>query len=331
MSATRATVDTLAAMDVFSGCAKDVLEPVADLLRPVSADVGQVLMRQGEQAVSFLLIESGRAQVRHVGDDGSVVLGELSAGAIVGEIALLRAARRTATVTVTEQLTGFVGDRPAFEALAGTDVIAERLVRTARQRLAAFVVPIPIRLADGTELTLRPVLPGDNERISSGQVEFSRETLYRRFMSPSGPSVTLMNYLFEVDYVHHFVWVLTDGMDGPVVADARFVVDEQDSTLAEVAFIVGDQYQGRGIGNLLMDALVVAAHVSGVRRFCAQVFAENAPMRAILDKFGADWTRSEPGVVSTEFDVPTFDELQIDRAVAGQMRDVARQVIRAVG
>ena len=72
-----------------------------------------------------------------------------------------------------------------------------------------------------------------------------------------------MDYLFEVDYVHHFVWVLTDGVDGPVVADARFVVDEQDSSLAEVAFIVGDHYQGRGIGNLLMDALVVAAHVSG--------------------------------------------------------------------
>ncbi len=37
-----------------------------------------------------------------------------------------------------------------------------------------------------------------------------------------------MNYLFEVDYVDHFVWVLTDGVDGPVVADARFVRDEAD-------------------------------------------------------------------------------------------------------
>lgn len=331
MSSTSATVDKLASMDVFDGCAKDLLAPVAALLRPVCADVGQVLMHQGEQAVSFLLIESGRAEVRHVGDEGAVVLGELSAGAIVGEIALLRGAVRTATVTVTEQLTGFVGDRPAFEALAEIDFITERLVRTARQRLAAFVAPIPVRLADGTDLTLRPVLPGDNERIASGQVEFSRETLYRRFMSPSGPSIALMNYLFEVDYVHHFVWVLTDGLDGPVVADARFVVDEQDPSLAEVAFIVGDQYQGRGIGNLLMDALIVAAHVSGVQRFCAQVLSENVAMRAILDKFGAGWTRDEPGVVATEFAVPAMDELRIDRAVAGQIRDVAVQVLRAVG
>ena len=48
---------------------------MAELLRPVCADVGQVLMHQGEPAVSFLLIESGRAEVRHVGDDGAVVLG----------------------------------------------------------------------------------------------------------------------------------------------------------------------------------------------------------------------------------------------------------------
>ncbi|MFN8088729.1 MAG: GNAT family N-acetyltransferase [Mycobacterium sp.] len=331
MSSTSATVDKLASMDVFDGCAKDLLAPMAELLRPVCADVGQVLMHQGEPAVSFLLIESGRAEVRHVGDDGAVVLGELSAGAIVGEIALLRGAVRTATVTVTEQLTGFVGDRPAFETLAGVASITERLVRTARQRLAAFVAPIPVRLADGAELTLRPVLPGDHERIASGQVEYSKETLYRRFMSPSGPSIALMDYLFEVDYVHHFVWVLTDGVDGPVVADARFVVDEQDSSLAEVAFIVGDHYQGRGIGNLLMDALVVAAHVSGVRRFCARVLSDNVPMRAILDRFGAEWTRDEPGVVTTEFDVPALDELHIDRAIVGQIRDVAIQVLRAVG
>ena len=65
-----------------------------------------------------------------------------------------------------------------------------------------------------------------------------------------------MDYLFEVDYLDHFVWVLTDGVDGPVVADARFVRDEADPAVAEIAFIVGDDYQGRGIGTFLMEALV---------------------------------------------------------------------------
>jgi len=59
--------------------------------------------------------------------------------------------------------------------------------------------------------------------------------------------------------------------------------------------------------------------------------SENTPMRTILDRFGADWTRDEPGIVATEFDVPAVDDLRIDRAVAGQIRDVAIQVLRAVG
>ena len=100
------------------------------------------------------------------------------------------------------------------------------------------------------------MLPGDTERAKHPSVEFSAETLYRRFMSARAPSPALMNYLFQVDYVDHFVWVLVDAADGPVIADARYVRDVADPSSAEISFIVADVYQGRGIGTLLMDALV---------------------------------------------------------------------------
>jgi CRP-like cAMP-binding protein len=304
---------------------------VAERLRPLRAASGQVLMRQGEQAVSFILIHSGRAEIRHTGDDDTVVLDEVSAGVIVGEIALLRDKPRTATVTATEPLSGYIGDEKAFAAMADLPGVSERLLRTARQRLAAFVTPIPVRLADGGELMLRPVLPGDNERSSSTSVEFSSETLYRRFMSTRAPSSALMHYLFEVDYVDHFVWVLVDGTDGPVVADVRFVRDVNDASVAEIAFIVADDYQGRGIGSLLMDALTISAQVGGVRRFTARLLADNLRMRSILDRFGAEWEHDEPGVVTTEFDVPSFDDIRIDATTAAEIRAVTRQVVRAVG
>jgi len=321
----------LSDMGLFEDCSAEQLHAVAQRLRPLRAATGQVLMRQGEQAVSFILIHSGRAEIRHTGEDDAVVIDEVSAGVIVGEIALLRDKPRTATVTATEPLSGYIGDEKAFAVMADLPGVSERLLRTARQRLAAFVTPISVILTDGTELMLRPALPGDSERSNHASVEFSSETLYRRFMSARAPSPALMDYLFQVDYVDHFVWVLVDGVDGPVVADVRFVRDVNEASVAEIAFIVADDYQGRGIGSLLMDALSIAGYVGGVRRFTARLLADNLRMRTILDRFGAEWEHDEPGVVTTEFDVPSLDELRIDSTTAAEIRSVTRQVVRAVG
>jgi CRP-like cAMP-binding protein len=328
---TAVRADELAALEVFAGCSSEALVPLAAQLRPLTASAGQLLMQQGELAVSFLLIGSGRAEVTHTGVDGHDTVVALPAGMIVGEIALLRDAPRTATVVATERLTGWVGGREAFATMLEVPGMMEKLLRTARQRLAAFITPIPVPLRDGTELSLRPVLPGDNQRTTRGAVEFSSETLYRRFQSTRIPTKALMTYLFEVDYVDHFVWVMTDGPDGAVVADARFVRDEKDPTVAEVAFLVGDAFQGRGIGTFLMGALAVAAGYDGVQRFSARVLAENYPMRAILDGFGAAWHREDLGVVTTVIDVPQPRHLGFSPELIQQIRGVTRQVIRAVG
>jgi CRP-like cAMP-binding protein len=323
--------DELAALEVFAGCSAVALVPLAAQLRPLTAAAGQVLMHQGELAVSFLIIGSGRAEVTHVGLDGHDALAELMPGMIAGEIALLRDGPRTATVVATEPLTGWVGGREAFATMLELPGMLDKLLRIGRQRLAAFITPVPVRMRDGTELYLRPVLPGDSARTTHGPVEFSSETLYRRFQTPQNPTEALMRYLFEVDYVHHFVWVMTDGAYEPVVADARFVRDENDPSLAEVAFIVGDDYQGRGIGTFLMGALAVAAEYHGIRRFSARVLTENHPMRAILDHFGAVWHRDDLGVVTTVIDVPKPPNPPFTPQLVRQIRDVTRQVVRIVG
>src|SRR5579875_1296162 len=174
-------------MDIFKGCPAADLMPLAASLLPLQAGAGQVLMRQGEQAVSFLLVSSGSAEVAHVGDDDVVIVERVLPGMIVGEIALLRHIPRTATVTTTEPLSGWIGDSDAFARLVHIPGIMTRLVRTVRQRLAAFLTPIPVRTRDGSELLLRPVLPGDSERTLQGHVRFSSDTLYRRFMSARVP------------------------------------------------------------------------------------------------------------------------------------------------
>jgi CRP-like cAMP-binding protein len=326
---TGARVEELAAMDIFEGCAAEDLVLLAACVQPLRAAAGQVLMQQGEQAVSFLLISSGHAEIKRVGSDGAVAVGEAFAGTIVGEIALLRNRPRIATVTAAEPLTGWIGDNDAFTRMVQIPGVMPRLLRTVRQRLAGFITPIPVRVRDGTQLLLRPVLPGDDERTVHGHIQFSSETLYRRFMTARLPSPALMQYLAEVDYVDHFVWVVTDGSDP--VADARFVRDETDPTIAEIAFTVADAYQGRGIGSFLIGALSIAASVDGVERFSARMLSDNMPMRTIMDRYGAVWQREDIGVITTVIDVPRRRDLHLKRDMADQIERVARQVIEAVG
>jgi len=303
--------EELASLEFFADIPVAALAVLAANLRPLQAVPGEVLMRQGERALSFAIIASGRVEIRHVGPDGHLFVAELPPGLIVGEIALLRHARRTATVIANDDVCGYLGYQSAFECMLAIPDIAERMVRTARQRLAAFITPIPVRAKDGTELFLRPVLPGDAERVGRGRVEFSPETLYRRFFSGGAPTAAQLTYLCEVDYVDHFVWVVTDGVDGPVVADARFVRDKDNPGSAEIALTVADAYQGRGIGTLLLGALAAAARVDGIKRFHALGLSDNVAVRALGDRFQARWQCEEPGVVTTTMDVPALDDLPI--------------------
>jgi CRP-like cAMP-binding protein len=319
----------LGSLPLFAEVPSNALAALAAELTPVRARRGDVLMRQGEEALSFLIIVSGEIEVGHTDTEGQTLTACLSGNLIVGEIALLRNASRTATVIATEDVFGYVGYEPAFQRLLEIPDIALQLVRTARQRLGAFLTPIPIEARDGTALMLRPVLPGDTQRVAQGSVMFSPETLYRRFLSVRTPTETVLTYLFEVDYVDHFVWVVTDGEDGPVIADARFVRDHDDPTEAEIAFTVADEYQGRGIGTLLMAALAVAARVDGIERFHARMLSDNLPSRALLDRFDPPWTRDEPGIVAATIPVPDLAVLAVNVKCLKEIQHIARQMIHA--
>jgi CRP-like cAMP-binding protein len=321
--------EELGSLEFFADIPAGDLAVLATKLRPLHAVPGEVLMRQGEQAMSFAVIASGRVEIRHVGSDGQVLVAELPAGLIVGEIALLRRARRTATVTAKDDVRGYLGYHDAFECMLAMPILAERMVRTARQRLAAFITPIPVTANDGTELVLRPVLPGDAERFVEGSAAFSRETLYRRFLG-GAPTKAHLAYLFEVDYVDHFVWVVTAGVDGPIVGDARFVRDTDNPASAEVALTVADAYQGRGIGTLLLGALPVAACVDDIEQFHALVLADNVAARALGDKFHTRWEPEEPGVLTTTMAIPRLEDSPMKLQAYRQIHHVARQLIHAL-
>lgn len=321
------SAEALARLPIFADCTESDLRSLARQLRPLRAIPDEVLMHQGDRADEFLILAEGSVAITKTLPDGPEVEVGADAGQVLGEIALLRDSPRSATVTATTALVGWSGDAAAFGVLIELPGVLERLVRTARQRLAAFITPVPVRLADGRELLLRPVLPGDTARTEHSHITFSGETYYRRYQTARRPTPKLVEYLFVVDYVDHFVWVVVTP-EGDLIADARFVRDEGDRSRAEIAFLVGDDYQGQGIGTFLMAALAVAARLAGVTRFHARVLTGNLPMRAILNHAGAHWQRDDLTMVTTDIAVP--EHFPFDDEVRRAIEAMAKRVLWAL-
>jgi CRP-like cAMP-binding protein len=323
----------LSGLTLFNGCDERQLSTLASMLSPVDEPSGAVLARQGEVAHSFLVVTAGEAAVlRDDGDgDGERQVATVGPGAIVGELSVLRAAPRSASVTATRPLTGYAGDARAFAALLDVPGVADRIARTARQRLAANSRPVEVTLRDGARLRIRPILPTDRGKLADTQPGFSRESHYKRFFSAPPLSDKVVQYLVDVDYFDHFAWVALPAQDddGPGVASARYIRERTAPDTAEVAFSVVDDYQSRGLGTLLVGALAVAAAQNGVRRFRARVLAENEPMRAILRRAGAQLDFAEPGVLETVVDVPAFGDGLPDLATANALRATARDIVVA--
>ncbi len=132
---------------------------------------------------------------------------------------------------------------------------------------------------DLATVVCRPIRPDDALRLVRMFPRLSAETLYRRFFSPVvKPDLERIRYLCEVDHDRREALVALVGDD--VIGVARYDRDPQDPRQAEVAVLVEDAWQGRGVGRFLMRRLGEVAHRNGVRRFRADVLASNdAPVK----------------------------------------------------
>jgi protein lysine acetyltransferase len=295
-------VADLARCDVLAAAACADLESLAGLLIPFAAPAGTVLLRRGDVAEHFLLMTSGSARVAF-GEEGAQNVTAVAEGSILGEMALLRGTPRSATVTAMTQTRGLKGGRAAFARLLAIPGVLDKVVTKARQRLAADTAAVPVTLRDGTTAGLRPIYPGDQQELLRGEPLLSAKTRYQRFLGAVDITPAIARYLTEVDYLDHFAWVAVDSAD-VAVGGATYVRSASDRALADISFLIEDEFQGRGLGTLLMGAVAIAARRNGIARFSADVLAENAPMRAILDHAGITWEPAQAGVVHGYAAVP---------------------------
>ncbi|MCP3938496.1 MAG: GNAT family N-acetyltransferase [Actinomycetia bacterium] len=269
---------------------------------------GEPLMSQGEAADFFAIVLSGDATATRASSDGPVVLANLGAGDIVGELGLLLGRLRAATITAATDIEVLLGDETAFSALLDLAGVHEQIGLQVSRRLAEDTKAIPIGRGAKDLVQLRPLVPGDREPIYAAANAASPQTLYRRFFTPGVPDKRVLDHLVDIDFVDHFAWVCLSE-DAVGIGVARYIRDRDDPSSAECAFSVDDNWQGQGIGTLLLGSLATAALSAGIETLTGSVLAENAPMRALFKKAGARSRHSEPGVVEVELSVDAACEL----------------------
>ena len=153
---------------------------------------------------------------------------------------------------------------------------------------------------------VRPIRLGDGPRLAQFHRHLSPRSVYRRFffVHPvlSAPEIERFT---TVDYVDRLALVVDEG--GELLAVGRY--DRGPGTgEAEVAFVVADLYQNRGIGTLLLEELAAAAWRNGITTFTASVLTENRDMLGVFTDTGfRTTTYAEDGVISVRFPIEPDD------------------------
>jgi RimJ/RimL family protein N-acetyltransferase len=142
-------------------------------------------------------------------------------------------------------------------------------------------------LRDGHRVEIRALRPADRSALETAVDRTSPLSLYRRFFAVRTVfTEEQANYFVDVDFKTHvaLVAVVDDGTEPTIAGGGRYVLVANDK--AEIAFMIIDAYQGRGIGGMLLRHLVAIAKNAGIRQFVAEVLPENAPMLKLFEKSG---------------------------------------------
>lgn len=189
-------------------------------------------------------------------------------------------------------------------------------------------------LRDGGTARVRPITVDDADRLVSFYEQVSDESKYYRFFAPYPRlSAKDVHRFTHHDFVDRVGLAATIG--GEFIATVRYdrigadgMPASAPADEAEVAFLVQDAHQGRGVASALLEHIAAVARERGIRRFAAEVLPANTKMIKVFTDAGYTQKRSfEDGVVRLEFDLePTDRSLAVQHA--REQRAEARSVRR---
>jgi acyl-CoA synthetase (NDP forming)/GNAT superfamily N-acetyltransferase len=171
--------------------------------------------------------------------------------------------------------------------------------------------------SDGGVVHLRPMLPSDADAVVAFHARLSERTRYLRYFGPY-PHISERDLKRFTVVDHHARVALVALLGDEIIAIGRYEgTAGPDGTgvagPAEVAFVVRDDHQSRGLGSILLEHLTAAGRERGVRRFEAEVLAENSQMVRVFRDAGYQVSREfADGVLHLEFDIdPTERSMEV--------------------
>src|ERR671930_2699834 len=165
---------------------------------------------------------------------------------------------------------------------------------------------VPSRAADwilraGSTLRLHPPTTEDADALVEFFALLSARSRYLRFHGARSVDRELGSAFLEPDWAT--IGSLVGRLEGRIVALASYA-RLRDPAVAEVAFAVADDFQGRGIGTRLLEQLAARAAAVGVERFVAEVLPENAAMLGVFRDAGFEVARElEGGEIEVRFPI----------------------------
>ena len=153
-------------------------------------------------------------------------------------------------------------------------------------------------LRDGCVVEIRALRPDDRADMLAAVSRASAQSLYRRFFGLKRHFTDEEAAFFvNVDFVNHvaLIALIDEGGHSVLAGGGRYILVQPGQ--AEVAFVVVDEYQGRGVGRALMRHLISIARAAGLRTLIAEVLSENTPMLQLFKTGGLEFSTRREGQV----------------------------------
>lgn len=146
----------------------------------------------------------------------------------------------------------------------------------------------PWKLPDGADVVLRPIRPEDEpleRELLASLSEASRRT--RFFSAFKNISHEWLVMFCNIDYDRHIAMVaeVREAGERKIIGVGRIIINP-DSNSGEVALLVHDKYQKKGVGNKLMEVLIKMARWKGLHEICGEVLTENEKMLGLCRRQG---------------------------------------------